>query len=79
MEGTMTRLALLERLRQVQQMPRYQGRDITTITAVLSNQALAKHVELCEEAAGAKPQTAGSEALSAGRSVSAGTRDKADG
>lgn len=37
----MTRLALLERLKEVQQMPRYQGRDITTISAVLSNQALA--------------------------------------
>ncbi len=47
----MTRLALLERLKEVQQMPRYQGRDITTISAVLSNQALAKHLELCEQAA----------------------------
>lgn len=47
----MTRLALLERLKEVQQMPRYQGRDITTISAVLSNQALAKHVEVCEEEA----------------------------
>lgn len=55
----MTRLALLERLKEVQQMPRYQGRDITTISAVLSNQALAKHLELCEEAAGATPQFAG--------------------
>ena len=36
----MTRLALLERLKEVQQMPRYQGRDIVTISAVLSNQAL---------------------------------------
>ena len=60
----MNRLALLERLKQVQQMPRYQGRDITTITAVLSNQALAKHVELCEEAASATPRTAGSDAAS---------------
>ena len=55
----MTRLALLERLKEVQQMPRYQGRDITTISAVLSNQALAKHLELCEEAAGATPRFAG--------------------
>lgn len=52
----MTRLALLERLKEVQQMPRYQGRDITTISAVLSNQALVKHIELCEEAAGALPR-----------------------
>lgn len=50
----MTRLALLERLKEVQQMPRYAGRDITTISAVLSNQALLRHVEVCEEAAGAK-------------------------
>jgi hypothetical protein len=55
----MTRLALLERLKEVQQMPRYQGRDIMTISAVLSNQALAKHLELCEEAAGAPPRFAG--------------------
>jgi hypothetical protein len=54
----MTRLALLERLKEVQQMPRYQGRDIMTISAALSNQALAKHVELCEEAAGATPRFA---------------------
>jgi hypothetical protein len=55
----MTRLALLERLKEVQQMPRYQGRDITTISAVLSNQALERHLELCEEAAGVTPQFAG--------------------
>jgi len=54
----MTRLALLERLKEVQQMPRYKGRDITTISAVLSNQALARHLELCEEAAGVTPQSA---------------------
>jgi len=54
----MTRLALLERLKEVQQMPRYQGRDITTISAVLSNQALARHVELCEEAADAAARRA---------------------
>lgn len=51
----MTRLTLLQRLKEVQKMPRYQGRDITTISACLSNQALAKHVELCEQAAGASP------------------------
>jgi len=54
----MTRLALLERLKEVQQMPRYQGRDITTISAMLSTQALARHLELCEEAAGAAPRHA---------------------
>jgi len=51
----MTRLALLERLKEVQKMPRYQGRDITTISAVLTNQALAKHLELCEQGAGLTP------------------------
>ena len=35
--------------------PRYHGRDITTISAVLSNQALARHIEVCEQAAGLKP------------------------
>lgn len=48
----MTRISLLERLKEIQKMPRYQGRDITTISAVLSNQALAKHIEVCEQAAG---------------------------
>ena len=52
----MTRLALLERLKEVQQMPRYQGRDIVTISAVLSNQALAKHLEICEQAGAATPR-----------------------
>ena len=48
----MTRISLLERLKEIQKMPRYQWRDITTISAVLSNQALAKHIEACEQAAG---------------------------
>jgi len=51
----MSRIALLERLKELQKMPRYQGRDITTISAVLSNQALAKHIEVCEQAAGLQP------------------------
>jgi hypothetical protein len=55
----MTRLALLERLKEIQQMPAHQGRDITTISAVLSNQALEKHLERCEQAAGLKPRDAG--------------------
>lgn len=54
----MTRLELLERLKKVQQMPRYQGRDITTISAALNNQALAKHIETCEQAAAATPRSA---------------------
>lgn len=55
----MTRFALLERLKAVQRMPKYQGRDITTISALLSYEALVKHVELCEEAAGVAPRAAG--------------------
>lgn len=47
----MTRLALLEKLKEVQQMPKFHGRDITTISACLTNQALAKHVEQCEQSA----------------------------
>lgn len=46
----MSRIELLERLKEIQKMPRYQGRDITTISAVLSNQALATHIEVCEQA-----------------------------
>ena len=55
----MTRISLLERLKEIQKMPRYQGRDITTISAVLSNQALAKHIEVCEQAAGLAPRLEG--------------------
>ncbi|TYR34300.1 hypothetical protein FY036_05160 [Mesorhizobium microcysteis] len=52
----MTRLALLERLKELQQTPKYQGRDITTVSAMLSMSALAKHVELCEAAAAVPPR-----------------------
>lgn len=52
----MTRISLLERLKEIQKMPRYQGRDITTISSVLSNQALARHIEVCEQAAGLAPR-----------------------
>lgn len=55
----MTRISLLERLKELQQMPRYRGRDITTISAVLSNQALAKHIEVCEQGAGLAPRPQG--------------------
>ncbi|MFN4271333.1 MAG: hypothetical protein ACK4F5_00860 [Aliihoeflea sp.] len=51
----MTRIELLERLKEIQKSPHNQGRDITTISAVLSNQALARHIEVCEQAAGFKP------------------------
>ena len=52
----MTRLALLERLKQLQKMPAYQKRDITTISSLLSNEALARHVEVCEGGVQATPQ-----------------------
>ena len=55
----MTRLALLERLQQLQQMPKFQQRDITTISAVLSKEALARHVEVCEVALGETPRHQG--------------------
>lgn len=48
----MTRGALLVRLQELQRMPKFQNRDICTISAILSKDALAKHVEHCESAAG---------------------------
>lgn len=48
----MTRVALLERLKELQELPKFQNRDIRTVSAVLSTEALAKHVEVCEQAAG---------------------------
>ena len=47
----MTRVALLERLKELQQMPKFQNRDIRTISAMMSNEALAKHIEVSEKAA----------------------------
>jgi hypothetical protein len=55
-ETSMTRLALLERLKELQRMPKFQSRDISTISACLSKEALAKHVELCEEAVSTPPR-----------------------
>lgn len=52
-ETTMTRAALLERLRELQQTPRFQNRDICTVSAMLSKEALARHLEVCEAAAAA--------------------------
>lgn len=51
----MTRFALLERLKALQKMPKFEGRDITTISAILTTQALARHVEACEQSAGIQP------------------------
>ncbi|MCR4267209.1 hypothetical protein [Nitratireductor sp. ZSWI3] len=54
----MTRLSLLERLKELQDMPKFQNRDIRTITAMMSMEALAKHVEVCEAAVQASAQDA---------------------
>lgn len=48
----MTRGALLIRLRELQQLPKFANRDICTVSAVLSRDALEKHVEHCEKVAG---------------------------
>jgi hypothetical protein len=37
-------------------MPKFQNRDICTISAILSRDALIKHVEHCETAAGVAGQ-----------------------
>lgn len=54
----MTRAALLERLKELQQTPRFQNRDISTVSAILTREALEKHVQVCEEAV-AKAERAG--------------------
>ncbi|MCM2504154.1 MULTISPECIES: hypothetical protein [Aureimonas] len=46
----MSRAELLVRLQKVQETPEMQGRNIRSIAAILSNDALLKHVEVCEEA-----------------------------
>lgn len=48
----MNRVALLERLKELQGMPKFRKRDICTVSAFLPIDALAKHVALCEEASG---------------------------
>lgn len=50
----MNRVALLERLNEPRRMPKFQKRDICTVSAFLPIDALAKHVALCEEAIGTK-------------------------
>ncbi|UIJ70722.1 hypothetical protein [Aurantimonas sp. HBX-1] len=47
----MSRATLLERLQELQRLPKFQNRDIKSISAILSNEALAKHIEACEQAA----------------------------
>jgi hypothetical protein len=51
----MTRGALLMRLRELQKMPKFANRDICTVSAMLSKEALEKHVAHCELAAGVGP------------------------
>ena len=48
----MTRADLLNRLQRVQDAPQLKGRDVRSISAILSMDALLKHVEVCEAAAG---------------------------
>ncbi|MBA8879082.1 hypothetical protein [Phyllobacterium myrsinacearum] len=48
----MSRVELLERLKELQGMPKFQKRDICTISAILPIDALARHVALCEQAVG---------------------------
>ena len=47
----MTRADLLKRLQTVQDAPQLKGRDVRSISAILSMDALLKHVEVCEEKA----------------------------
>ena len=47
----MTRADLLKRLQNVQHAPQLKGRDVRSISAILSMDALLKHVEVCEEKA----------------------------
>ena len=47
----MSRAELLERLQSLQNLPELQGRNIRSIAPILSNDALAKHVEACEATA----------------------------
>jgi hypothetical protein len=54
----MTRVALLDRLKELQEMPKFRNRDIRTISAVLTNEALARHVAVCEEVAKAQQPAA---------------------
>ena len=53
----MTRVALIDRLRELQALPKFSNRDICTVSAVLSTPALARHVEVCEQAAGVGHET----------------------
>ncbi|OEI83319.1 MULTISPECIES: hypothetical protein [unclassified Brucella] len=48
----MNRGTLLARLRELQALPKFQKRDICSISSFLSLDALAEHVRVCEEAAG---------------------------
>ncbi|MFD2237421.1 hypothetical protein [Aureimonas populi] len=47
----MSRAELLHRLQELQKLPELEGRNIRSIAAILSNEALEKHVEACEATA----------------------------
>ncbi len=48
----MSRGKLLIRLKELQELPKFEKRDICTVSAFLPLAALAEHVRVCEEAAG---------------------------
>ncbi|MCK5932664.1 hypothetical protein SAMN06297251_111117 [Fulvimarina manganoxydans] len=47
----MSRATLLQRLDELQAHPKFAKRDIKTVSAILSLEALAQHVKVCEESA----------------------------
>ncbi|MBO0905205.1 hypothetical protein [Jiella sonneratiae] len=47
----MSRAQLISRLQELQKLPKFEKRDIRSIAGFLPMDALAKHVEACEEAA----------------------------
>ncbi|WP_167591778.1 hypothetical protein [Jiella endophytica] len=47
----MSRAQLINRLQELQKLPKFEKRDIRSIAGFLPNEALAKHVQACEEAA----------------------------
>ena len=47
----MSRAQLITRPQELQKMPKFEKRDIKSIAGFLPNEALAKHVQACEEAA----------------------------
>ncbi|MGU3400393.1 hypothetical protein ACLBWS_11730 [Brucellaceae bacterium D45D] len=48
----MNRGTLLIRLKELQELPKFEKRDICSVSSFLPLEALAEHVRVCEEAAG---------------------------